>query len=313
MSPASLVTSVPVMPIATPISACLSEAASLTPSPVMATTSPLDCRALTTRTLCSGETRAQTPISSMCSASSASLYWSNSAPVTTRPRMPSSAAIAPAVEAWSPVIIFTPMPAVAHSAMASIASGRAGSRMPTNDSRHRSDSSADRSPSYSSGRTGSRVVASASTRSPWEPSDSLRAASSARPASSSGAGPPGPATEPHRARTTSGAPLTTTRLAAASAASGSGCSVAMNLVAESKGTSPTRVSSLRICSGSTPPFAASTTRAPSVGSPTSEGRPSSVRRCASLHSAPATSAGRSSARSASPTGDPSAVIAPSVP
>ena len=55
---ASLVTSVPVMPIATPMSAFLSAGASLTPSPVMATTWPLLWKAVTTRSLWAGETRA---------------------------------------------------------------------------------------------------------------------------------------------------------------------------------------------------------------------------------------------------------------
>ena len=40
MSAASLLTSVPVIPIATPMSANLSAGASLTPSPVIATTAP---------------------------------------------------------------------------------------------------------------------------------------------------------------------------------------------------------------------------------------------------------------------------------
>ena len=57
---ASLETSVPVMPIATPISACFSAGASFTPSPVMATIFPLSCQALTILILCSGETRAYT-------------------------------------------------------------------------------------------------------------------------------------------------------------------------------------------------------------------------------------------------------------
>ena len=55
---ASLVTSVPVMPIATPMSADLSAGASFTPSPVMATMFPSACRASTMRSLCSGATRA---------------------------------------------------------------------------------------------------------------------------------------------------------------------------------------------------------------------------------------------------------------
>eukprot|EP00966_Prymnesium_polylepis_P201365 4665973-Prymnesium_polylepis.1 len=45
MSAASLATSVPEMPIAMPILACLSAGASLTPSPVIAGTSPACDRA----------------------------------------------------------------------------------------------------------------------------------------------------------------------------------------------------------------------------------------------------------------------------
>lgn len=44
MSAASLQTSVPVWPIATPMSAAFNATASFTPSPVMATTAPLFCR-----------------------------------------------------------------------------------------------------------------------------------------------------------------------------------------------------------------------------------------------------------------------------
>ena len=55
---ASLLTSVPVMPMAMPTSAFFSAGASLTPSPVMATTSPRCCQAATTRSLSAGDTRA---------------------------------------------------------------------------------------------------------------------------------------------------------------------------------------------------------------------------------------------------------------
>ena len=55
---ALLATSVPFLPIATPTSAAFSAGASLTPSPVIATTSPRACHALTMRILSSGETRA---------------------------------------------------------------------------------------------------------------------------------------------------------------------------------------------------------------------------------------------------------------
>ena len=58
MSAASLETSVPVMPMATPMSAFLRAGASLTPSPVMATMCPRSCNAWTILSLCSGETRA---------------------------------------------------------------------------------------------------------------------------------------------------------------------------------------------------------------------------------------------------------------
>ena len=55
---ASLETSVPVIPIATPIFAFFSAGASLTPSPVIETIFPFFCHASTMRILCSGDTRA---------------------------------------------------------------------------------------------------------------------------------------------------------------------------------------------------------------------------------------------------------------
>ena len=58
MSAASLVTSVPVMPMATPMAASFSAGASLTPSPVIATTAPRAFQARTMRSLCSAVTRA---------------------------------------------------------------------------------------------------------------------------------------------------------------------------------------------------------------------------------------------------------------
>ena len=59
MLAASRATSVPRPPIATPISAAFSEGASFTPSPVIATTAPVDFRALTMRSFCSGMMRAK--------------------------------------------------------------------------------------------------------------------------------------------------------------------------------------------------------------------------------------------------------------
>ena len=58
MAAASLDTSLPVIPIATPMSACLRAGASFTPSPVMATILPLSCHARTILILCSGDTLA---------------------------------------------------------------------------------------------------------------------------------------------------------------------------------------------------------------------------------------------------------------
>src|SRR5215207_7361378 len=55
MSAASLETSVPVTPIATPMSAFLSAGASFTPSPVMATMCLFPCMASIMVSLCSGE------------------------------------------------------------------------------------------------------------------------------------------------------------------------------------------------------------------------------------------------------------------
>ena len=85
---ASFETSVPVMPIATPMSAFFSAGASFTPSPVIATMLPLRLRMSTRWTLSSGATRAMTPISSIRASASSSLHGANSAPVIARPSMP---------------------------------------------------------------------------------------------------------------------------------------------------------------------------------------------------------------------------------
>ena len=58
MSAASLDTSVPVIPIATPMSAFFNAGASFTPSPVIETILPLRCHASTIRILFSGDTLA---------------------------------------------------------------------------------------------------------------------------------------------------------------------------------------------------------------------------------------------------------------
>ena len=89
MSDASRVTSVPLRPIAMPMCASRSAGASLTPSPVIATTAPRAFQSRTMRSLSSGVARA----------------WTRSAASSPRRTMPSSRAIAAAVTAWSPVIM----------------------------------------------------------------------------------------------------------------------------------------------------------------------------------------------------------------
>ena len=109
---APLETSVPVMPIATPMSAFLSAGASLTPSPVIATMFSFCCSSATRRILSSGATRATTPMLSRCFVNSSSLMAANWAPVRAVPSMPSCLPMAAAVTAWSPVIMRTWMPAL---------------------------------------------------------------------------------------------------------------------------------------------------------------------------------------------------------
>ena len=87
------------VPIAIPMSAFFTAGASLTPSPVIATIWPCFLRTSTRRTLCSGLTRAITPMPSILSSASSSLIAPNSAPVITVPSMPSWLATAAAVTA----------------------------------------------------------------------------------------------------------------------------------------------------------------------------------------------------------------------
>ena len=133
ISAAPFATSVPVIPIAQPISAALSAGASLTPSPVIATTADAERKAFTIRTLCSGETLAKTEYEKMFLVKSSSEILSSSTPVIALSfpeKMPKSFAIAFAVAIWSPVIITGLIPAVLHLATACFASGRGGSIIP---------------------------------------------------------------------------------------------------------------------------------------------------------------------------------------
>ena len=90
MSAAPFATSVPVIPIAIPMSACLRAGASFTPSPVIATMWPRAWRAFTNRSFCSGATRAKTVVSSATRGKSSSETPSNSRPVSVRISVPGS-------------------------------------------------------------------------------------------------------------------------------------------------------------------------------------------------------------------------------
>ena len=113
MSAASLATSVPLIPMAMPMSACFSAGASLTPSPVMATTSPrrlerlddpqLVLRARRGRRRRPRRRRVRQPSSSRPSSSRACTVRSGW-PRASRSR-PSWRPISAAVAGWSPVII----------------------------------------------------------------------------------------------------------------------------------------------------------------------------------------------------------------
>ena len=129
-----LVTSVPVTPMPTPMSAAFTAGASFTPSPVMAVTQPRCCQARTMRALCWGCTRAYTENSGALRRSSSSLMASSAAPVTTCPALLTSPSVRPmaaAVSGWSPVIITVRMPADRQARTAPGTWGRTGSSMPT--------------------------------------------------------------------------------------------------------------------------------------------------------------------------------------
>ena len=98
--------------MATPISAALRAGASLTPSPVIATTAPPACKARTSCSFWAGITRANTSTWRTRSASTAGLRLSRSVPLSTGPGgRPAWSAIERAVVGPSPVIITTRNPA----------------------------------------------------------------------------------------------------------------------------------------------------------------------------------------------------------
>mmetsp|Transcript_28895 Transcript_28895/g.40523 ORF Transcript_28895/g.40523 Transcript_28895/m.40523 type:complete len:208 (+) Transcript_28895:1042-1665(+) len=124
--------------MATPMAACWSAGASLTPSPVMAGISLRLCSIFTSFCLSAGSARQNTMLSVRNKSScSSGVFSKNSRPsnalmlLASSLKMFTSLAIATAVSLASPVIIITRMPASVHSLILSATSGRAGSLMPT--------------------------------------------------------------------------------------------------------------------------------------------------------------------------------------
>ena len=141
----SLATSVPIWPMAMPTSARFKAKASLTPSPVMATTYPCFCRLSKIFNFVWGVNLAKTETCLIVESNSFSSSSSSSFPVRTEGYLsvvlnfssscsirPIFSAMAKAVSLWSPVFIITRMPAILALAIASLTSGRGGSFIPTN-------------------------------------------------------------------------------------------------------------------------------------------------------------------------------------
>mmetsp|Transcript_20664 Transcript_20664/g.58841 ORF Transcript_20664/g.58841 Transcript_20664/m.58841 type:complete len:268 (+) Transcript_20664:73-876(+) len=133
ISDASRATSVPSLPMATPMLAAFKAGASFTPSPVILATSPSAWRAFTIWILFCGEARAKTLYFWVARRSSASERASSSGPVMASGYLastsPSWLPMARAVSLWSPVIMATRTPALWAMEMASTHSGRGGSMM----------------------------------------------------------------------------------------------------------------------------------------------------------------------------------------
>ena len=229
MSAASRATSVPLRPIATPMSAVRSAGASLTPSPVIATTSPASCSARAIRSFCSGVTRGDERVGLVERGDAARRRpcASSRGAVEDRARAleqsPMRRAIASAVMPWSPVTMTTRIPAARQRPTASATSGRGGSCIPTRPS----NSSRPRTPRPR--RCGQATVGAPRHR---EHAQRRRAPARRRP----------PAHAPARRRralcarmTDAGAPLTY-----AVSPPGASCTVVMRLRSESNGTSPRR-------------------------------------------------------------------------
>ena len=155
------------------MSAALMAGASLTPSPVMATTSPFLRRVSTISTLCSGATRPTTPMSSIRSSRSCSGRAAKSAPRMASPGIPSCLAMASPVTTSSPVTMRTRMLALMAAWTASFDSSRGGSIIPTIAVIVRSLTMESRSPSGSKSAGSMSRYAATMMRRPLAPRRSI--------------------------------------------------------------------------------------------------------------------------------------------
>jgi hypothetical protein len=233
--------------MATPMSARRRAGPSLTPSPVIATTSPAARRAWMMVSFCSGVARANTCAVLVAAASLARQ-------LTTLPpglMMPRPVATAAAVAGWSPVMSTGVMPAAWQESMVAAAARRGGSKMAANPSRCSPCSS-----SAAGGWPGRSAAATARTRKPSRAKPSAWATArfsvAASPVTVSGTS------------IASGAPLQMTR----TPPPGSRCTVVIRLRSLSNGTSAMRGNRAFSSPGSSPSLPAADSKAASVGSPT---------------------------------------------
>lgn len=183
----------------------------MTPSPVIATTSPFFFNVSASSTLCSGATRPTTPMPPIRARCSCSGQAAKSAPSTASPGIPSCRAIAAPVVTSSPVTIRTLMWAAWALATAALDSARGGSTMPTRPVIRSPVTRASRSPSGSKPAGSRSRAAAAITRRPSPPIRST--CSWARRLSSPSQGTVSPAASALTARdmTAGAAPLTKQR------------------------------------------------------------------------------------------------------
>ncbi len=152
-------------PMATPMSASLRASASLTPSPVIATTWPRDCSAPTIARFWAGVTRPKTEFVSKTVANASWSSGRSRASIASSTCSPTFRATAPTVRGLSPEMTFSATPCSRKYSNVSAASGRTRSANSTN-------ATASRSPGSVSPSSGASERASSNVRLPVAASSS---------------------------------------------------------------------------------------------------------------------------------------------